>query len=127
IGSGDGSVRNTRSHGTSTSSSHICPFSSSKRLLSGARNGFAWRAEIFRQTPVAIAVHSTVGADVDVLGVDGARVHPDLAAQHEAAAGLADDAKRRPLIRILAEPIADRGGTRRERQEAAGADDQVAI
>ena len=52
IGSGEASVRNTRSHGTSTSSSHSCPSSSSKRLLSGARNGFPWRAETLRQTTV---------------------------------------------------------------------------
>ena len=52
MGSGDGSVRNTRSHGTSTSSSHIWPSSSSKRLLSGARNGFGWRAETLRHSTV---------------------------------------------------------------------------
>ena len=52
MGSGDGSVRKTRSHGTNTSSSHIWPSSSSKRLLSGARNGFEWRADILRQTTV---------------------------------------------------------------------------
>src|SRR5207245_5548744 len=76
---------------------------------------------------VAVAIHSGVGADADVLGIDRARVHPDLAAQHEAGARLPDDAKGGPLARILAEPIADGGRAGREREEAAGGGDQLAV
>jgi len=77
--------------------------------------------------PVARVIHSRVGADVDVLGVDRAGVHADLAAQDEAGVGLADHAKRRPLDRILAETVADGGGPRGEREEPSGPDDQVAV
>ena len=75
--------------------------------------------------PMAVAVNPGVRADVDVLRVDRARVHADLAAQHEAGAGLADDAERRPLVGILAEPVADGSRAGREREEAAGAGEQV--
>ena len=108
------SVKNTRSHGTSTSSSHSCPSSSSKRLLSGARNGFPWRAETLRQTTVTPGAltgtmkvarwpsrsTSECAADVDVLRVRRARVHADLAAQHEPGVGLPDHAERGALRRI---------------------------
>src|SRR3989449_6026261 len=76
---------------------------------------------------VAVAIHSGVGADVDVLGIDRARVHPDLAAQHEAGARLPADAKGGPLAGILAEPVADGGRAGREREEAAGGGDQLAV
>ena len=68
-----------------------------------------------------------VAADVHVLGVGGAGVHAHLAAQHEPGVGLAHHLQRRPLGRIRAEPIADGGRARAEREEAAGAGDRLAV
>src|SRR5215831_14443233 len=106
MGSGEASVRNTRSHGTSTSSSHIWPSSSSKRALSGAANGLASRATGRRQTTVTpgaltATVDAAVRTDIDVLGEGRAGVHADLAADHQALVGLPDDAERRALHGIL--------------------------
>src|SRR5207247_10499602 len=76
---------------------------------------------------VPVPLRSGLGADADVLGIARARVHPGLAAQHATGARLPDDAKGGPLARILAEPIADGGRARREREEAAGGGDQLAV
>jgi len=93
-----------------------------------AEHGDAARAHRHDERgPVAVTVHAGVRADVDVLRVDRARVHADLAAQHEAGAGLADYAKRCPLVGVLAEAVADGGRAGREREEAPGAGERVAI
>jgi len=72
------------------------------------------------------AIDSAVAADVDVLRVDRARVHADLAADDEAGIGLADEPQRRALAGVLAQAVADRRGAGREREEAPGAGDEVA-
>src|SRR5262249_7768577 len=67
------------------------------------------------------------GPDVDVLRVGGARVHADLAAQHQARVGLAHYAEGRALGGIGAEPIADGRGARAKGEEASGAGDQLTV
>ena len=76
---------------------------------------------------LALEIGAVYRADIDVLGEGGAGQHADLAADHDARAGLIDDPERRPLGGILAQPIADRRGTCGKGQEAAGARDLRAI
>jgi hypothetical protein len=127
-------VRNTRFHGTSTSSSHIWPSSSSKRLLSGARErvgvargGAAADHRDARRIDrhdeggaLAVELGAVDRADIDVLGEGRAGVHADLAAH-------TTPASERPTI-LSATRSADcraagsrSAPRRREGEEAAGA------
>ena len=54
-------------------------------------------------------------ADIDILGIGRARMHADLAAEHETRIGFADDFDCGTLSGVRAHAIADRGGTGRER------------
>ena len=65
--------------------------------------------------------------DEYVLGVGGAGVHADLAADHQPLIGLAHDAEGGALGRILPHAIADRGTAAAEREEPLGARDHLAI
>ena len=76
---------------------------------------------------VRTALDAAVAAHVDVLGIDRARVHADLAADDHAGVGLAHELERDTLARVLAHAVADRGSARREGEEAPRAGDEVAI
>jgi hypothetical protein len=54
-------------------------------------------------------------------------MHADLAAEEYAGIGLAYDFDRRPLGRVLAQAVADRGGASRERQKPASIGNQLAV
>ena len=119
----------------------MIPSSSSKRLVSGAVNRLPPRAAIRRQivgnpqrrdghdkARVVLAdLHAVQRADIDVLGIGRARVHADLAAEHDPGIGFAHDAQRRPRCRVVAQAEADRRGPAAECQEAPGIRDQPAI
>ena len=72
-------------------------------------------------------LHAVQRADIDVLGIGRARVHADLAAEHDPGIGFAHDAQRRPRCRVVAQAKADRRGPAAECQEAPGIGDQPAI
>ena len=76
---------------------------------------------------VLAAVDAAVRADVDVFGVDRARVHADLAADDDARVGLVHEPERDPFGRVGPHTIADRRRAGRERQEPPGAGDPLAV
>ncbi len=76
---------------------------------------------------VLVVVDAAMRTDIHILGIGGAGVHADLAAQHHARVGLPHDAQRGAIGGIGAHAIADGGGARGECEEAAGADDLLAI
>jgi len=59
-------------------------------------------------------------ADVNILGIGGARMHADLAADDDPGIGLAHDLQRRSLGRVFAHPGADRRGAAAKRQKPPG-------
>ena len=76
---------------------------------------------------MSVDVDTRKRADIDILGIGRARMHPYLAAEHETRIGFADDLECGSLAWVLAHAMADRGGTGREGQKTPGSGDQLAV
>ena len=62
-------------------------------------------------------------ANIDILGIGRARMHADLAAEHKARIGFADDPECGALAGVFAHAVANRRGTGREGQKTPSGGD----
>ncbi len=74
-----------------------------------------------------VDLEAAKAADIDILGKGRARMHADLAADDDAAIGLAHQLQRGAFGWILAHAGADRRGAAAEGQEMPGAGDHLAV
>src|SRR6516164_8078424 len=76
---------------------------------------------------MAVDLDAVEGADIDVLGIGWARMHADLAAEHDAGIGFADQPQGIALTRVFAKAITDRCRAAAKGQKPPGAGDLLAI